>query len=277
MKTKKKAAKKARTRGKPAERSSPRELTREQWEALFLGPSPTSRVAARSDTDIGSELGLTRQAIRKRRESLKIEPYVRPPAEIVTPAEDAPLRAVVGWRIAIHQQRHGWTNEQIATALGGSWNPSSIGVVKHGETGQGRRTLTPETLQQIAGVLLVSPADLLLLPGQSGFSSAAVEVEWERLGGLKDPPLRSVIGCNIAAWRLFRDLTQLELAARVSEHHGTWASTDVSHVEHGKTRATGGRGIMLESLAVFAKALEITPADLARLPRQPALVPVKSG
>jgi transcriptional regulator with XRE-family HTH domain len=257
------------------------------WSLAEWG-RPFSEVAERLSEALGRTV--TRQAVQAHAKRTGITPPARSARAVVieTPAADAPLREIVGWRISLHQARHQWTNDQVAGGMGGSWTSSSIGVIKRGETGPGRRTLTPKTLQQIAGVLLVSPADLLLLPGQTALAEqpqerAAPDGDWrgdpkmadawrriiDEWGALTSPSLDVVFGLNIARWRLSRGLSQAELARAVSgnEHHER-----ISAVEHGKP-------ISLEALELFAEALKTTPADLARLPLQPALVPVpeKSG
>jgi transcriptional regulator with XRE-family HTH domain len=70
-------------------------------------------------------------------------------------------------------------------------------------------------------------------------------------------------------WRIGRGLSQVELERHVS---GGEFQARISDLERG-----GLRGLSLETLESFARALDVTPADLVRLPRQPALVLVESG
>lgn len=249
------------------------------WSTVEWAGRTFAEIAASLSASLGRDV--PRQTVAAAAKRLKIRPSRRPAEPLPTPARDAPLRQIVGWRIAIHQRRLGWTNARIAEEMGGSWNQSSIGVVKHGQTGPGRRGLTLETLQEMAEALGVSPADLLLLPEQvtlapaldfQGGPAAWAEGEWVRLTGLKRPPLRAVLGVTIARWRCFRGWRQKDLEQRIS---GRTASNRISDVEGGSP--ISGHGITLDTLPTFATALEVTPADLARLPRQPALVSVKSG
>lgn len=259
-----------------AKKHAARPQTREQWEALFLVDLEERR-ATRSDADIAREIGVSRQAVTRWRNLLEIWPYV-PPVESETPAADAPLRTIMGWRIRLHRARLEWTLEDLAEAVGGSWTRSAVLSAERARAGQ--RGLKPETLQTFAEALAVSPADLLLLPRQTallpaldfqGGAASGAEEEWARMMKLRAPPLRTVIGVNVARWRCARSMTQTDLAAAVG-----WRQNRISYVEAGLSGKVSP-GITLDTLATFAEALQVTPSDLARLPRQPALVPVESG
>lgn len=268
--------------------TTPRPSSTEEWEALFLGPESTARVAIRTDADIADELECSRQAISKRRADLGIEacPVL---VEIETPPEGATLREIAGWRIRLHRVRHGWTSSRLAKELGGSWIRSAVACVELARVGPGRRALNIETLGRFAGCLQVSPVDLVLRPGQTVTSkppkparvpdaaahhrlTAAAEraaEDWEALGKLKAAPLMRITGVNVIRWRCARGLSQTELEGLVS---GREDHSRISDVERSSRRA-----MTLELLEAFADALGCTPADLVRLPRQPALVPVETG
>ena len=296
----------------PTPTTTPRPSTPEEWEALFLDPDSTARVAARTDADIADELECSRQAISKRRADLGIEacPVL---VEIETPPDGATLREIAGWRIRLHRVRHGWTSSRLAKELGGSWIRSAVACVELARVGPGRRTLAVETLQRFADRLQVSPADLLLRPGQTkvvipprSFSAtrhlravdrpapallkqfleawarkgpdehrkltAAAEraaEDWEALGKLKTAPLMRITGVNVIRWRCARGLSQTELEGLVSGREDHSRISDVERLSR--------RAMALELLEAFADALGCTPADLVRLPRQPALVPVETG
>lgn len=222
--------------------------------------------------------------------------------DLSAPPVDSPLRVVAGWRARQHRTRHGWTIAAVAEALGGSWSPGYVSGVELARTGPGRRGLTVETLQAFAGVLLVSPADLLLRPGQTKLQRmprmtagkllaarrAALPGDehrhgehsmldaWDRAAGAwsdldLEPRLADVVGINVARWRMIRGHSQTELEKIIS---GRSAHGRVSSVEHG---GHSRHGLTLETLDAFARALDVTPADLVRLPRQPALARVESG
>jgi transcriptional regulator with XRE-family HTH domain len=253
--------------------------SREKWRALFLrGAAPGSTTATRSDADVGREAGVSRQAAARWRTLLELGPF-EPTPVIEQPPAGAPLSAVIGWRIRLHRARLGWTLEQLAETLGGSWNPSAASNAEKGRKGAGRRAVTIDGLADFADALAVSPADLLLLPGQTAIEPAldfqggpaeAAEAAWvEMMAGA--PEIRAVIGINVARRRCLRGWSQTDLAVRVG-----WSQSRVSNVERGAS-GQGASGITIPALVTFAEALEVTPADLARLPRQPPLVPVKSG
>lgn len=267
-------------KAKPLERPS----TDDDWRLLFVDDDPTATVSTRTDVAIAAEVGMSKQYVQRRREALGIAKHV-PPVEIETPPADAPIRVVAGWRIRQHRARHGWSGVELAQALGGSWGTSSVTGVELARSGRGRRGLTVETLGQFADALHVSPADLLLRPGQTqllappkrpspdvgeGQGGHMVLDAWERIAAAHrdlaavarpDIPIVAVIGLNLGRWRIGRGLPQAELGTQPM----------ISDLERG-----GLRGLSLETLDGFALALDVTPADLVRLPRQPALVLVES-
>jgi transcriptional regulator with XRE-family HTH domain len=88
--------------------------------------------------------------------------------------------------------------------------------------------------------------------------------------------LRANCGHNISRWRLRRGWSPRELADALQV--GTWTATSVAAIERGDSGGKA-RGLTLGTLEAFAQALTVagsmvTPADLARVPRQPALRPV---
>lgn len=195
------------------------------------------------------------------------------------------FRGVVGWRIGLHRARLGWTLQQLADAVGGTWDGTAIGAVIKARPNS--RGLTIEWLSRFAAALAVSPADLLLLTEQTDLSpeppfvgdqAEQLAAEWRTLKGTKRPPLADVLRCNLARWRHVQGLTQAEVAERMTAirarlGYPPWPRESVVHVERGT------HGLELPTVAHFAAALgpPVTPADLVRLPRQPKLVPVETG
>lgn len=235
------------------------------------GPKPIGpeRLAGvdwdQTNVEIGRLLGCTAENARRLRER-----HGRPRSvQIETPPDDAPIREVLGWRIRMHRLRRGWYGEHLAERVndlgGSSWRKPGISALERG-VGRG---LTLAWLGRFAAALGVTPADLLLLPGQTALADPPAMV-----GDPPDPAdLQAVVGSNVRRWRVHRDLDPRELGARVGDISGAvMNATRVGYIES----AQYGRTLDVAFIEPWAQALAVTPADLVRLPRQPDLL-VESG
>jgi transcriptional regulator with XRE-family HTH domain len=245
-------------------------------KAVPLDPAAWDQVVweGRTYSEIGRELGVTRQAVAARADVLGKTPHV-PEPEIVTPAADASIRVIAGWRIRQHRAARRWRLEDLARAVngvarGGSWSKGPVLSVERAREDQ--RGLTIPTLYDFAEALAVTPADLLLRPGQDRLVDEPVlEAAWGKLVPPYAGRFFEIIGLNISLWRLRRGWSPRELGDRA----GARTATRISEIER------GSYPIALPTLEVFAEALSlegqpVTPADLVRLPRQ-TLAAVKSG
>jgi transcriptional regulator with XRE-family HTH domain len=223
---------------------------------------------------IAEELGCSYEAARQQRAKRGVDPPVK---EIETPGDDATLRQNLGWRVRLHRLRLGLTLESLAVrvnkaANGSAWQHGSISGVER--AAEGMRGVSLPGLWHFAKALKVTPAGLLLLPGQTeltelpdlGKDTAA------ELGALRSSDPRIVVGWNIARWRLYSGWSLLDLADRVHEAGGLAPhSTRIRKIEAGEYWLT------IEMLAVFADALEVFPADLVRLKKQVGLTEIETG
>ena len=106
----------------------------------------------------------------------------------------------------------------------------------------------------------MTPADLLRGPAGEQFA---------RLPAMKNPrpesaDLRVVVGGNVLRWREHQGLSPGDLARKIG---GSWTSVTVGCVEQG-SHGANSRGITVDTLEHFSKALELTPADLVRVAGQ---------
>ncbi len=231
------------------------------------------------DPKIAAKLGVSTQAVRQQRKARAADVViVDEPTKLEVPDRDADLIEVVRWRIAAHRKRLKLTLAAVAERIGGKWNgpwgPQQVWNVE-----RGKRGVPPKSLFAFARALEVTPADLVLRPGQTELT----EPPSVSLPVLVDPTYRQVMGRNVERWRMARGLSQGQLATKLSELDApralarpeSWTSYDVAAVEEG-LHQSGRRGMTLDSLVLFADALsvrksKVTPADIVRLPNQPPL------